>query len=81
MFDGMHDGWMWGMHWGWWIFWVIAIAGLVWAIARAQQDRAAPPPTTPARETPLEILQRRYAEGEISTEEYEERKRRLERDR
>ena len=32
------------------------------------------------RETPLEILQRRYAAGEISTVEYEERKTKLERD-
>ncbi|MFN0087160.1 MAG: SHOCT domain-containing protein [Blastocatellia bacterium] len=30
---------------------------------------------------PLKILQRRYAAGEISTEEYEERKSGLERDR
>lgn len=33
------------------------------------------------RETPLEVLQRRYAAGEISTEEYDEHKARLERDR
>ena len=31
------------------------------------------------RETPLEILQRRYAAGEITDKEYEERKRMLER--
>lgn len=40
-------------------------------------------PFTPAprgrrRETPLEILQRRYAEGEIATAEYEKRKAKLE---
>jgi putative membrane protein len=33
------------------------------------------------RETPLETLQRRYAEEEIATDEYEERKEHLERDR
>lgn len=77
MFDGMHDGWMWGMHWGWWIFWLFTIAVVVWAVARSRPDRPASPPSTPTRETPLETLQRRYAEGEISTEEYEERKRRL----
>ncbi len=32
------------------------------------------------RETPLGILQRRYAAGEITTEEYEQRKMRIERD-
>jgi putative membrane protein len=30
------------------------------------------------KETPLDTLKRRYAEGEISTEEYEERKKVLE---
>ncbi|MEO8467221.1 MAG: SHOCT domain-containing protein [Gammaproteobacteria bacterium] len=29
---------------------------------------------------PIHLLQRRYAAGEISTEEYEERKTRIERD-
>jgi putative membrane protein len=32
------------------------------------------------RETPLAILQRRYAAGEISSDEHEERKAKLERD-
>lgn len=35
-------------------------------------------PRNRVRETPLERLQRRYADGEISTEEYEEQ--RLEQD-
>ena len=78
MFDGTHG--MWGMHWFWWMFWILAIIGVVWMINRAQQNRTESPSPSP-RETPLETLQRRYAEGEISTEEYEERKERLERDR
>jgi putative membrane protein len=32
------------------------------------------------RETPFDILQRRYAAGEITTEEFEDRKSRIERD-
>ena len=79
MFDGMHNGWMWGLHWGWWIVWILLIVGVVWAISRAQREGA--PPRVQEREAPLETLQRRYAEGEISTEQYEERKERLERDR
>lgn len=66
---------MWGMHWAWWIFWILLVAGLVWAMARSGGH---PAQTEPRRETPLETLQRRYAEGEITTDEYEERKRRLE---
>lgn len=74
MFDGMHDGWMWGMHWAWWTFWVLFVLLVLWFIIRRSSSGA----QTPAeRETPLEILQRRYAEGEISTEEYEDRKARL----
>ncbi|WP_054685206.1 SHOCT domain-containing protein [Rhodothermus marinus] len=67
----------WGMHWGWWIFWIVVIIALVWLLS--QRRTGAPPP--PRKESPLELLQRRYAAGEISTEEYEERRARLERDR
>ncbi len=80
MFDGMHNGWMWGMHGVWWIFWIVVIVGLIWTMARSQRN----PETPSARkshEMPLEGLNRRYAEGNFSTEEYEERKKRLERDR
>ncbi len=67
----------WGMHWGWWLFWIVVIIALVWLLS--QRRTGAPPP--PRKESPLELLQRRYAAGEISTEEYEERRARLERDR
>lgn len=39
-----------------------------------------PVPRGRRRDTPLELLQRRYAAGEITSDEYEERKTRLERD-
>jgi len=66
--------WFGGMHLLWWIFWVILIV-LLFSIVMPRHRR------TIRRETPLEVLQRRYAAGEISTEEYEERKARLERDK
>lgn len=72
MMDGYH---VWGMHWGWWIFWVIFILIVVWLISGTRAKIAAP-----LKETPLEILKRRYAAGDISTEEYEERKARLEKE-
>ena len=73
MVDGYE--WMWGMHWGWWIFWIAFILVIVLAFWRGLpgQNRSSP------GETPLEILGRRYAAGEITTEEYEERKAHLER--
>ena len=63
----------------WLLFW-IAIIVLVIYLIRQLGSR----PTTHAPKSaplsPLELLQLRYARGEISTEEYEERKRVLERD-
>lgn len=70
-YDG---GFAFGMHAFWWIFWVIVIALAVWAMARGWGGGAG------QRETPLEALRRRYARGEIGTQEYEERKALLERD-
>jgi putative membrane protein len=71
----------WAMHGdigtGWWIvmvgamvvFWGAIILGVVWLL-RGAFDR------WPARrrETPTEILERRFAEGAISAEEYQERR-------
>ncbi len=65
-------GWFWGMHLFWWLFWLVLIAAFFALMT--------PVPRKQARETPLEILQRRYAAGEISTDEYAERKNRLEQD-
>lgn len=70
-----YDGWYgFGMHAFWWIFWVMAIAFVAWALAGGSGARAR------ERETPLDTLRRRYARGEIGTQEYEERKAVLERD-
>ena len=64
----------WGMSFLWWIFW-IALIVVFFALA------------TPVRRTharlyddPLSILRRRYAAGQLTTEEYEDRKARLEKD-
>lgn len=69
--------WSWfGMSFLWWIFWVLLIIGFfafLTPVPRSQVPRA--------RLTPLEILQRRYASGELTTAEYEERKQRLLQDR
>lgn len=70
----MHfDGWGFlGMHVFWWLFWIVLILALFGLFE--------PVPRRRVRETPLQVLQRRYAAGELSTQEYEERKVRLERD-
>lgn len=72
----MHSGnWsFWGMHAFWWLFWVIVIFAAVAAVMSGSSR-------SPRRsETPLEILRRRYAAGEITDQEFEERKAKLERD-
>jgi putative membrane protein len=68
-----YDWWWGGMHLIWWLFWIALIVGFVFLLRplRRYQPHA-------ERERPLEILQRRYAAGEITTQEYEERKERLE---
>jgi len=68
-----HDGWFfWGMHGLWWLFWIaLLVVFFVWL--RPKSDGR-------DRETPLDTLQRLYAEGRISREEYEERKAVLEED-
>jgi putative membrane protein len=72
-----YDGgnYMGGMHGLWWIFWLLIIGAVVytgWGRPDEQHRRA--------RETPLQVLQRRLASGELSTDEYEKRKALLDRD-
>ena len=66
----MHYGeWtFWGMHFFWWIFWVMALITLF-------------SPNIPTRvrkaETYFDLLKRRYANGEIDSKEYEKCKEKL----
>ena len=71
-----------GMHAIWWIVWIAVIAAFVMLLVGAPGRRGGDAKATAnaPRETPLEILRRRYAAGEISTNECEERRTVLERD-
>jgi putative membrane protein len=70
-FDGHMDG-------GWWVvmatgmvlFWGLVIVGLVW-LARELAGRGG---GLRPRQDPLELLDRRLAEGTISPEDYHERR-------
>jgi putative membrane protein len=62
-----------GLGWLWMVLaWAIVIGLVVWAAGAlfGTRDRA-------AESSPLDTLKRRYAAGEISTEEYEQAKRAL----
>lgn len=71
-----HDGgYMIGMHWFWWLFWAAVFAAIFLAPwGYPARHRA------PLRESPHEVLRRRLAAGEITTQEYEQRKALLDRD-
>ena len=56
-------------------FLVVLIGGAVWLIQSL--PRGAAGPSLPPGETPLEILKRRYASGEITKQQYEAMKRDL----
>ncbi|OGP00079.1 MAG: hypothetical protein A2Z93_00780 [Curvibacter sp. GWA2_64_110] len=76
MFNGYdYYGHMGGMHFFWWIFWVVLIVALLFW--RGDRWRG---PREKSRETPHEVLRRRLAAGEISPEDYESRKAILDRD-
>ena len=67
---------------GWWIFMpvmmLICMGAMMWMMrgmgGSSSRDRSAPLNRFVSRETPLEALERRFAEGEISTDEYRERR-------
>lgn len=62
------------------LFWGLVIAGIVW-IVRSISASSGQPGTgssgTPVVESPLDILKRRYAAGEISKEQFDEMRRNL----
>ena len=60
---------------GW--FWIILFALAIYLIYINNQQKIGPGPGGPP-ETPLEILKKRYARGEITREQFEEIKRELE---
>lgn len=67
-----HMGGGWFMPWGWIILLAVIIVMVYWASRQTPGAREA------KSESALEILRKRYARGEISEEEYRERKKTLE---
>lgn len=63
----------WGMHWLWWILWILFLIWIFftpWSIPGERRNA----------DSPLDILKKRYARGEINQEEYQERKKTLEKE-
>ena len=75
------DGWRGMMHYGFgsggmfmWIIFLIVIGLLIYFIVQAQKTKGQ---TSTQNESPLDILKRRYAKGEIAKEEFERMKKDL----
>lgn len=58
------------MGWTMGLFWVLLVGLLLLGLYQVFRVGGA---SAPSRETPFETLQRRYAEGDLTTDEYEER--------
>jgi putative membrane protein len=59
----------WGMGFGWIfmiVFWALIILGIVYVVQAISRKAGRPRP----EDTPLDILKKRYAKGEISKEEF-----------
>jgi cytochrome c oxidase cbb3-type subunit 2 len=76
MGDGMMGGWGWGFGMAlWWLFWIallVLVVVAIWRLIERPGGRGGG-----GEESPLEILKRRYARGEIDRDEFERRKRDL----
>jgi putative membrane protein len=70
MYDGYHFG---GMHLIWWFIWMVFI---FWVFATPYDI----PGQRKKKDSPLDILQKRFASGQITKEKYQEHKALLEKD-
>lgn len=76
-----HDGWGGHMDWddGWWlvmmigmvVFWALVVLGIVWLVREMSGHRGLGGHRQP---DPLELLDRRLAEGTVSPDDYRERR-------
>ena len=67
----------WGGMWIGWLFWLIILGVIVWAVIKISGNarRSGPSHDLSQSESPMDILKKRYARGEISKEEFEQMKR------
>lgn len=63
----MHDWYFVGMHWIWWILWLILIFWIFLIPYPTPGQRR-------SKDKAMEALRERYAQGELSDEEFEQKK-------
>ncbi|MBS3805878.1 MAG: SHOCT domain-containing protein [Bacteroidales bacterium] len=74
MMQGIGHGMGIGMGWGW-IIGLLLLVLVIWLVVRSTGQNASS--ANEPEETALDVLKKRYARGEISKEEYEEKKKDL----
>ena len=71
----MHHGHWFGLGGGFmWLFWVLLIVVIVWAVKAVVGSRGNPPDR---KKSALDILEERYATGEIDQDEFERKRKHL----
>ncbi len=74
----MFHTWMWGGGmWFGWIFWLVIIGIIVWLLINQSGKYSNQNQVNPLSESPLDILKKRYAKGEITKEQFDLMKRDL----
>ncbi len=68
-----YNNYYWGMHFFWWILWVVMLAWIFVVPYDIPFQRR-------GKNSPLDILQRRFASGEINANEYNEKRKIIEND-
>ena len=66
-----------GGMWFGWIFWIIIVVAVVWAVIQFSSRNQQNPPGNKPVESPMDILKKRYARGEITKDEFERMKKDL----
>jgi putative membrane protein len=80
--QAMMAEWAWPMASAMWLlmlaFWILVIVGIILVIRRFAVPPRETPPLSARQDTPLEILRRRYAAGEIDRDQFTRMKKELE---
>lgn len=74
MHDGVGAGWGIVMVIGMLLFWAAIVLGVVWLIRATARGWPGRGERVVTRESPVEVLERRFAEGAISPEDYRARR-------
>ncbi len=68
-----HQGLYMGMHWGWWLFWIVVLLIVVWAFWRLFAERSEVHREATGALQAEEALRERFARGEIDEDEFAHR--------